>query len=61
METIYAILLVVISGVGDIEVSTIGRYTEETKGVCDAAARLAVSTAEVNGATRAKAVCFPVN
>jgi hypothetical protein len=61
METIYAVLLIVISSTGDIEVSTIGEYTQDSKTVCDAAAGLAESTALVTGVTNAKAVCFPVN
>jgi hypothetical protein len=60
METIYAVLLIVISSAGDVEVSTIGSYTENGKDLCVAAAALAESTALVAGVTNTKAVCFPV-
>lgn len=62
METIYAILLIIISSTGDIEVSTIGRYSQESKNVCDSAATLIeVSTKNIGVPTNAKAFCFAIN
>jgi hypothetical protein len=60
METIYAVLLIVISNTGDVEVNTIGSYTENGKDLCVAAAALAETTAVIGGVTNAKAICFPV-